>query len=140
MMTKNPLYFPVLPFSCGGEYGQNADGYLVYKLDFECLHDAFTLYRHISRSIDSMPVEAICDYIAAKADTTARRYWRSLKKDCKLLPYSTLKFTKDVDDVIAFVNVLQGLTEKRRRFHYWWPVEIEEEWFAYLNELRLCNR
>lgn len=140
MMTKNPLYLPVLPFSCVNEYGKNADGYLVYKSDFGCLHDAFALYRHISRSIDSMPVEAICDYIAATANTTARRYWRSLKKDCELLPYSTLKFTKDVDDVIAFVNVLQGLTEKRRGFHAWWDIEIEEEWFAYLNELRLCNR
>lgn len=140
MMMKNPLYFPVLPISCTHEIDVNEDGYIVYVAHFCCLQDAFALYRHISRSVDSMPVEAICDYIAATANTPAKRYWRGLKSYCKLLPCKTLKFTKDVDDVITFVNVLQSLTEKRRGFHAWWNIEIEEEWFAYLDELRLCSR
>lgn len=140
MITKNPLYFPVLPFPNADRVGVDVDVCVIYKTNYGCLHDAFMLYRHISKSIQSMPAESVCDYIAATGSSPAKQYWRSLKKFCKMLPYGTLKFTTDVDDVITFVNVLQRLTELRRGYHAWWDVEIEEEWFGYLNELRLCNR
>lgn len=140
MITKNPLYFPVLPFSCAHEIATDVDGIIVYKTDYGCLHDAFALYRHMSKSLQSMPAVAICDYIAATGNSPAKQYWRSLKRNCKRLPTDTIRFANDVDYVVAFVNVLQELTEQRRGYHAWWNVEIEEEWFAYLNELRLCNR
>lgn len=140
MMTKNPLYFPPLPFHNDDRIGVDVDTCVIYKTDYGCLYDAFALYRHMSKSLQSMPAVAICDYIAATGNSPAKQYWRSLKRNCKRLPTDTIRFANDVDYVVAFVNVLQELTEPRRGYHAWWNVEIEEEWFAYLNELRLCNR